>query len=90
MLISLQLQCRSWVSGAQLYSPSFQGHEMAVRLSKENIETTVMSDAAIFAVMSRVNKVRRAFAAGGSSWQIWCFGLLNQLQILSVIYVFLQ
>lgn len=33
---------------------------MAVRLSKENIETTVMSDAAIFAVMSRVNKVRRA------------------------------
>lgn len=33
---------------------------MAVQLSKENIETTVMSDAAIFAVMSRVNKVRRA------------------------------
>lgn len=65
MLISLQLQCRSWVSGAQLYSPSFQGHEMAVRLSKENIETTVMSDAAIFAVMSRVNKVRRALLLVG-------------------------
>lgn len=30
---------------------------MAVRLAKEDIETTVMSDAAIFAVMSRVNKV---------------------------------
>lgn len=35
----------------------FQGHEMAVNLSKEGIETTVMTDAAIFAVMSRVNKV---------------------------------
>lgn len=46
-----------------LLSPSislsllFQGHEMAINLSKENIETTVMTDAAIFAVMSRVNKV---------------------------------
>lgn len=30
---------------------------MAVNLSKEGIETTVMTDAAIFAVMSRVNKV---------------------------------
>ncbi|EMP30704.1 Translation initiation factor eIF-2B subunit beta [Chelonia mydas] len=38
-------------------APFCQGHEMAVRLSKEEIETTVMSDAAIFAVMSRVNKV---------------------------------
>ncbi|XP_061467751.1 translation initiation factor eIF-2B subunit beta isoform X2 [Rhineura floridana] len=38
-------------------APFCQGHEMAVCLSKENIETTVMSDAAIFAVMSRVNKV---------------------------------
>ncbi|XP_032918152.1 translation initiation factor eIF-2B subunit beta isoform X2 [Catharus ustulatus] len=37
-------------------APFCQGHEMAVRLSKVNIETTVMSDAAIFAVMSRVNK----------------------------------
>lgn len=30
---------------------------MAVNLSKAGIETTVMTDAAIFAVMSRVNKV---------------------------------
>lgn len=37
--------------------PLLQGHDMAARLSKEDIETTVMSDAAIFAVMSRVNKV---------------------------------
>jgi hypothetical protein len=46
-----------------LLSPSIslslllQGHEMAVNLSKAGIETTVMTDAAIFAVMSRVNKV---------------------------------
>ncbi|OBS77477.1 hypothetical protein A6R68_16076 [Neotoma lepida] len=38
-------------------APFCQGHEMAVNLSKANIETTVMTDAAIFAVMSRVNKV---------------------------------
>lgn len=34
-----------------------QGHEMATSLSKAGIETTVIVDAAIFAVMSRVNKV---------------------------------
>lgn len=34
-----------------------QGHEMATSLSKADIETTVIADAAIFAVMSRVNKV---------------------------------
>ncbi|KAM7323463.1 translation initiation factor eIF2B subunit beta [Alexandromys fortis] len=38
-------------------APFCQGHEMAINLSKANIETTVMTDAAIFAVMSRVNKV---------------------------------
>lgn len=30
---------------------------MAVRLAKSNIQTTVISDSAIFAIMSRVNKV---------------------------------
>ncbi|KAK9956884.1 hypothetical protein ABG768_014591 [Culter alburnus] len=38
-------------------APFCQGHEMATSLSKEDIETTVIPDAAIFAVMSRVNKV---------------------------------
>lgn len=38
-------------------APFCQGHEMALSLSKEDIETTVIPDAAIFAVMSRVNKV---------------------------------
>uniref|UniRef100_A0A8C1KHN8 Translation initiation factor eIF2B subunit beta n=1 Tax=Cyprinus carpio TaxID=7962 RepID=A0A8C1KHN8_CYPCA len=38
-------------------APFCQGHEMATSLCKEDIETTVIPDAAIFAVMSRVNKV---------------------------------
>ncbi|XP_072284253.1 translation initiation factor eIF2B subunit beta [Pyxicephalus adspersus] len=38
-------------------APFCQGHEMAVSLAKAGIETTVITDAAIFAVMSRVNKV---------------------------------
>nr|XP_029503576.1 translation initiation factor eIF-2B subunit beta-like isoform X1 [Oncorhynchus nerka] len=38
-------------------APFCQGHEMATGLSKVGIETTVIADAAIFAVMSRVNKV---------------------------------
>ncbi|NP_001279777.1 translation initiation factor eIF-2B subunit beta [Callorhinchus milii] len=38
-------------------APFCQGHEMAVTLSKAGIETSVITDAAIFAVMSRVNKV---------------------------------
>uniref|UniRef100_A0A3Q3WRE0 Translation initiation factor eIF2B subunit beta n=1 Tax=Mola mola TaxID=94237 RepID=A0A3Q3WRE0_MOLML len=37
-------------------APFCQGHEMATSLSKASIETTVIADAAIFAVMSRVNK----------------------------------
>lgn len=36
---------------------SFQGQELAVSLSKAEIPTTVINDAAIFAMMSRVNKV---------------------------------
>ncbi|KAM5129706.1 translation initiation factor eIF2B subunit beta [Mantella aurantiaca] len=38
-------------------APFCQGHEMAASLAKAGIETTVITDAAIFAVMSRVNKV---------------------------------
>ncbi|XP_043484849.1 translation initiation factor eIF-2B subunit beta [Leptopilina heterotoma] len=34
-----------------------KGHQMAVNLAKANIKTTLISDAAIFAMMSRVNKV---------------------------------
>lgn len=34
-----------------------QGHELAVSLGKSKIQTTVVADSAIFAIMSRVNKV---------------------------------
>ncbi|KAI4490069.1 hypothetical protein M0804_004251 [Polistes exclamans] len=37
--------------------PSLNGHEMAVNLAKAKIKTTLISDVAIFAMMSRVNKV---------------------------------
>lgn len=36
---------------------------MATSLSKADIETTVIADAAIFAVMSRVNKVQQTAAS---------------------------
>ncbi|XP_061668287.1 translation initiation factor eIF-2B subunit beta [Syngnathoides biaculeatus] len=38
-------------------APFCLGHKMATSLSEAGIETTVISDAAIFAVISRVNKV---------------------------------
>nr|CAI5845737.1 unnamed protein product [Callosobruchus analis] len=41
------------VEGAPLYD----GHTMAANLAKNNIQTTVIADSAVFAMMSRVNKV---------------------------------
>ncbi|KAI9482718.1 MAG: hypothetical protein EXX96DRAFT_647556 [Benjaminiella poitrasii] len=38
-------------------APTYQGHEMALSLSKAGIDTTVIADSAIFAAMPRVNKV---------------------------------
>ena len=38
-------------------APSYEGHKMAVTLSEMGISTTLVNDSAIFAVMSRVNKV---------------------------------
>ncbi|KAG7190640.1 hypothetical protein KM043_006722 [Ampulex compressa] len=37
--------------------PFLNGHEMAINLAKAKIKTTLISDVAIFAMMSRVNKV---------------------------------
>lgn len=49
--------------------PSYGGHNLAKQLIAANIETTVINDSAIFAVMSRVNKVilgtSAMFANGG-------------------------
>lgn len=38
-------------------APLFKGHELATSLAKSGIETTVITDSAVFAIMSRVNKV---------------------------------
>lgn len=39
-------------------APSLSGQEMARRLAEAGIETTVISDSAIYAIMARVNQVR--------------------------------
>ena len=44
--------------------PSFKGQEMACSLSESGIDTTVINDSAVFAVMSRVNKVLLGAHAG--------------------------
>jgi len=50
-------------------APNLQGHRMARELAEHGIETTLITDAAIYAVMSRVNKViigtRAVMADGG-------------------------
>jgi translation initiation factor eIF-2B subunit beta len=38
-------------------APFFHGHQLGLSLAKEGIETTVITDSAVFAMMSRVNKV---------------------------------
>jgi len=38
-------------------APFFHGHDLSMSLSQEGIDTTVITDSAVFAMMSRVNKV---------------------------------
>jgi len=38
-------------------APSYHGHKLATDLAKEKIQTTLIPDSAIFAMMARVNKV---------------------------------
>ena len=38
-------------------APSYQGQQLATSLAEVGIETTVITDSAVFAIMSRVNKV---------------------------------
>lgn len=38
-------------------APSYQGQQMAHNLAKDNIETTLITDSAVYAIMARVNKV---------------------------------
>ncbi len=44
--------------------PSFSGQKLALSLSEAGIDTTVINDSAVFAVMSRVNKVLLGAHAG--------------------------
>ncbi len=50
-------------------APSFEGRQTALDLSREGIATTLVTDSAVFALMSRVNKViigvRAVLANGG-------------------------
>lgn len=45
-------------------APFYDGHTMAVESAKAGIETTVITDSAIFALMARVNKVLLGGHAG--------------------------
>lgn len=38
-------------------APSYDGHQFVKSLSKAGITTTLISDAAVYAIMSRVNKL---------------------------------
>jgi translation initiation factor eIF-2B subunit beta len=39
-------------------APRYGGHELAARLAAGGVQTTAIPDAAIFAMMARVNKAR--------------------------------
>ena len=48
-------------------APWYDGHEMAARLASVPIDTTVITDSAIFAMMARVNKVIIGTHAGSAA-----------------------
>lgn len=43
-------------------APKLDGHMMAKKLSEAGIQTTVITDAAIFAMMARVNQVPQSLS----------------------------
>ena len=80
-------------------APLYQGQQLALTLAKENIQTTVINDSAVFAMMSRVNKViietHSVMANGGSVHLLvirrsvsnrcsFCIQLICSLHILAV------
>jgi translation initiation factor 2B subunit (eIF-2B alpha/beta/delta family) len=38
-------------------APGYEGHDMASRLAQAKVQTTLIADSAVFAMMARVNKV---------------------------------
>lgn len=51
--------------------PGYDGHAMASQLSQAKVQTTLIADSAVFAMMARVNKV-----CGVLLWcwreEVWC------------------
>lgn len=45
-------------------APSYEGHRLAAELSELGIQTTLIPDCAVFAMMARVNKVHIDAATG--------------------------
>lgn len=41
-------------------APGYDGHAMASQLSQAKVQTTLIADSAVFAMMARVNKVGAA------------------------------
>ncbi|CAJ0647730.1 3768_t:CDS:2 [Entrophospora sp. SA101] len=65
-------------------SPTYLGHEMALSLSQAGIDTTVIADSAIFAVMSRVG-----LAAGPAKEELLAVIMLLFVLVLAVSMVVL-
>ena len=57
----LQCSILLYLQPTDKVSVFFQGQELAKSLAKHEIETTVITDSAVFAIMSRVNKVTDSF-----------------------------
>lgn len=55
-------------------APSYQGQQLAHNLATTGIETTLITDSAIFAIMSRVNKVR--WLENKIKYSIYCLKIL--------------
>ena len=56
-------------------APSYQGQELAVRLAQSGVEATLITDSAVFAIMSRVNKVSQSCDLCGPS--LWLMDTIN-------------
>lgn len=54
-------------------APSYGGHELARKLAQAGLHTTAIADAAIFAMMARVNKVRDLLVL--QSTGVWLLGM---------------
>ena len=57
-LLPVPLQCPSFVQAVVAEAaPRYDGHRMARQLADAKIQTTLIADSAVFAMMARANKV---------------------------------